>query len=76
MWSACIRCEAVNIFEEEVKNSAETFRKLDMKGDWSCVKLEMKETTSETPARTLDMSDCLTVFTSIWLWSIMWVPGG
>lgn len=67
---------AINIYEEEVKNSVETFRMLDMKGDWSCVKLEMRETTSETSARTLDMSDCLTQLANIWLWSIMWAIGG
>lgn len=63
---------AINIFEEEVKNSAETLSKLDMKEDWSCVKLGMRETTSETSARTLDMSDCLTLLSNIWLWSIIW----
>lgn len=67
---------AINIFEEEVKNSAETFRKLNMNGDWSYVKLEMRETTSETSARALEMSDCLILLTNIWLWSIMWAIGG
>lgn len=59
MWSICISAQAgYSTFGKEAKNASETSSKLNVKGDFSCVKLRMREAVLHRPLkRYLDMGD-------------------